>query len=190
MQNVPESVDPSALAGDAATDQTQEESGSAAEAVGLAGDDDSAFLPVPVEQNNGSGGAAAILPAAPAANEIVFGSAGQALDFSNQLGALLLLSGPVSGGGAGHAVAGSGVGAGQGNQGAAAVAAAAPAVASGSGSVAAPASLLSSNPEQQPGALLPSSDAGAAMAEPQLHARPERHHPGGGSPAGYSPAQI
>src|SRR5439155_1558065 len=55
---------------------------------------------------------------------------------------------------------------------------------------AAPASLLSSNPEQQPGALLPSSDAGAAMAEPQLHARPERHHPGGGSPAGYSPAQI
>ena len=186
-------VDPSApvaLAGDAATDRTQEESGSAAEAVGLAGDDDSAFLPVPVEQNNGSGGAAAILPAAPAANEIVFGSAGQALDFSNQLGALLLLSGPVSGGGAGHAVAGSGVGAGQGNQGGAAVASAAPAVASGSGSIAAPASLLSTNAEQQAAALLPSSDAGAAMAEPELHARPERHPHGGGSPAGYSPAQI
>src|SRR5207247_8584384 len=118
---------------------------------GLAGDAEGALLPMPAQQNNasGSGGAAAILPAAPAANEIVFGSAGQALDFSNQLGALLLLSGPVSGGGAGHAAAGSGVGAGQGNQGGAAVAAAAPAVASGSGSIAAPASLLSTNAEQQ-----------------------------------------
>src|SRR5207248_490876 len=68
-------VDPSApvaLAGDAATDRTQEESGSAAEAVGLAGDDEGALLPMPAQQNNasGSGGAAAILPAAPAANEI------------------------------------------------------------------------------------------------------------------------
>src|SRR5438132_1149218 len=66
----------------------------------------------------------------------------------------------------------------------------APAVASGSGSTAAPASLLSTNAEQQAAALLPSSDAGAAMAEPELHARPERHPHGGGSPAGYSPAQI
>jgi len=151
---------------------------------------------VPAKENGADpgGAAAAVAPVQEPGNDNLFGSGGQAVDFANPLGAFTLPSAGSAGGGHSTPAA---VGGGQTGQNAAA--ALAPSGSAGStgasgGGAAGSLAIPGSNGEPQPAGLNVAfgGGSGEATAEPMLHAtsfkRP--HGGGGGTPAGYSPAQI